>query len=110
MQIQQVPPHQQFPSGEARPIATLRFSPSEISTRFGISFEDGFDDFDHYTLAALQDMNIGQIWLFRYFHSPESGTEILVDSSTNVAKALSVVIAMLELTTDDLIWVVEDGP
>ncbi len=107
MTIDQVVPHRQWPSGDARPIAVLQFSPEELSVRYGVDFERGCDDFEEYQYAALANEQIGQIWLWRYQNSPDPGTNIIVDVGVNIELALRVVLETLEITFDDLTWIID---
>lgn len=105
MKVKQVPAHQYFPSGEARYIAVLRQTPEQLADKYSIVFEEGVDDLDRYQLAALDGGSSGQMWLFRHFSSPESGTEVLVDSKVNPEDALATLLRSLQLDEDSLVWV-----
>jgi hypothetical protein len=106
MTVNQVVPHRKWPSGDARPIAVLKFSPEELSVRYGLDFESGCDDFEEYQYAALANKQIGQIWLWRYQNSPDSGTNIIVDIGVDIALALSLVLETLGITFEELTWII----
>ncbi len=106
MTVNHVEPYRKWPSGDARPIAVLKFSPEELSVRYGLDFERGCDDFEEYQYATLANKQIGQIWLWRYQNSPDSGTNIIVDIGVDIDLALDVVLETLDITIEDLTWII----
>lgn len=105
MEVQQVPSHFRFPSGDSQYLAVIKHSPAKLSELYSLSFENDYDDFDYYQLAALNGGKHGQIWLFRYRNSPDPGTEILVDAAVNPDIVLDELLAAMHLSADDLSWV-----
>ena len=105
MLVQQVYPDDRFPSGDGRPLATLRFSPEELAKRLGLAFEEGYDDLDWVELAAIARPDQSQACLMRYRGSPEPGTTVYVHASAHPAKALALVTGALGLSDGDLRWV-----
>jgi hypothetical protein len=105
MHIQQVVPHDHWPSGDSRDLAEIRFAPDELAARFGLRFEDDLDDLDWYKLAALHLPDGSQVWLYRYRHDPSPGTAVRADAGADFAKTKEQLKQALDLSEDDLLWV-----
>jgi hypothetical protein len=106
---------EQLPLGEmeaglARPIATTRIEPAEISRRLGIMFESARDDLDELQAALIRGPSGRQFALVRHLHQPAPGTDILTnENSDNCAHDLWESLAVLRMTLDDLGWVHPDA-
>ena len=105
MAVQQVPPHQRFPSGDSRPLVVLAGEPQELSARFGLSFEEGQDDFDAFQLAAIALADGSHAWLLRYQGDPNPGTIVYVDTGADFAQAKALLTQALDLAKEDVLWV-----
>lgn len=105
MHVPQVRPDDRFPSGDGRPLATLRFSPEELATRFGLTFEEDYDDLDWFDLAAIALPDRSQAWLMRHRGNPEPGTTVYVDASAHPARTKELVQQVLGLADEDFCWI-----
>src|SRR5437868_2875254 len=105
MQVHQVRPYMQWPSGDSRPIVRLRANPAELQERYGILFEHDSDDFDEYDLAAIELPDRTQAWLMRHVGNPESGTIVYVDASVNFEQAKDFLVDMLSLSPQEITWI-----
>jgi len=105
MSVCQVQPGTLWPSGDSRPIAVLPFDVAELSTRYGLLFQDGVDDPDRYRLAAIELADGQQARLFRHDSDPNPGTVVLVDAASDIESALSLLLDALGITREALLWV-----
>jgi hypothetical protein len=88
MTLTQVAPHSLWPGGDGWTIAGLSATPGELTSGYGLHFEQGLDEFDRFSLAAVDDGHGGQVWFFRYANSPEPGVEVIVDTDVSRDAAL----------------------
>ena len=103
-------PLAEMEAGLARPIATTRIEPAEISRRLGIRFESAKDDLDELQAALIRSPSGRQFALVRHLHQPLPGTDILTnENSRNYAGDLRESLAILKLTLDDMDWVHPDA-
>jgi cytoskeletal protein CcmA (bactofilin family) len=92
--------------GLAKPIATIRFLPSEISKKLGISFEETEDDLDALQAAAIRTASGRQFGLVRHRHQPTEGVDILTDErSTDLTRDLHDAMGFLRIHQEDLSWI-----
>ena len=105
MHLQQVRPHDSFPSGDSRALVELRFDPDELAERYGLSFEESYDDLDWFKLAAVALPDGSQAWLTKYQGEQEPGTTVYVDAAADPAMAKEQLAQTLGLTEDDFRWV-----
>ena len=105
MPVRQVPPHQHFPSGDSRPLVVLTGEPRQLAARYGLSFEEGEDDFDAFHLAAIALADGSQAWLLKYRGDPNPGTVVYVDVAADFAHAKALLDQALELADEDILWV-----
>ena len=105
MPVRQVPPHQHFPSGDSRPLVVLTGEPRQLAARYGLSFEEGEDDFDAFQLAAIALADSSQVWLLKYRGDPNPGTVVYVDAGADFAHAKALLAQSLELADEDILWV-----
>jgi hypothetical protein len=98
-------PWKVWPSGEGWTIGVLAHSPRDLSERLGLPFVHGRDDLDAFYLAAIEDAQIGQIWLFRHEHSPAEGTEVVVDAGVPRDAALSALRRQAGFTRRAFEWI-----
>ncbi len=105
MPVRQVTPHQRFPSGDSRALVMLTGEPRELAARYGLSFEEGEDDFDAFQLAAIALADGSQAWLLKYRGEPTPGTVVYVDAGADFAQAKALLAQALELTDEDILWV-----
>ena len=83
--------------------------PAELEQDFGIRFERGVDGLDSYSLAAISDRSVGQIWFFKHDHGPE-GTDIEVDAGIDPSVAMNAIARHLGKLCRDVVWLAaEDG-
>jgi hypothetical protein len=102
--IEQIP-LRKITRGLAKPIATIRLEPKEISKRFGITFESAKDDLDELEVALLQTDSGQQFALVRHQHQPNHGTDILTtEYSPDLEKDLSEAVRLLRLDRKDVGW------
>lgn len=104
MAIKQIPPHN-WPSGSRWAIAVLEFEPEELTQRYGLVFEEGIDDLDHYKRAVIDLPGVGQVWFLRYPNLDYPGTPIWVDEESDFDAARQEVLDALELTPAAFNWV-----
>ena len=105
MPVQQVPPHEFFPSGDSRALGEVRFDPNELSVRYGLTFEERLDDLDWFSLAAIALPGGSQAWFVKYRGEQEPGTTIYVDAAADVSEAMASLTRALGLADDDFLWV-----
>ena len=87
------------------PLAVLRFSPDELSTRYGLAFEMRHDDLDEFQFAAIALQDGSQAWLERHCGDPVANTLAHVDAGANLRLAKRDLQQVLDLTDDDFVWV-----
>lgn len=91
--------------GLARPVATLKLGPAEISKRLGLSFETTRDDLDELEAAVFRDTTGQQFALVRHRHQPNPGTDILINENLrDLSAALRDALRALRLEPKDLQW------
>ena len=96
-----------WPSGDSRPVGTLRLSPQEITARFHLCFSIEADDLDEflYTVATTPDGH--RFCLLRYRRSPSAGTDVLIDSAVSRTEGLADVQAALGLGPESFEWITD---
>lgn len=105
MLVRQVQPDAMFPSGDSLALAMLRFAPKELAQRYGLSFNEDYDDLGWYTLAAIVLPDGSQAWLLRHRGNPVPGTVVYVDADADLIQATTQLKQVLALTDDDITWV-----
>jgi hypothetical protein len=102
--FQQIP-LQQMERGLARPVATLRLEPAEISKRVGLKFETAKDDLDDLEAALFKARTGRQIALVRHLNQPNRGTDILINErSRDLNAAVRDALHALNFEAHDLQW------
>jgi hypothetical protein len=102
--IQQIP-LKQMEHGLARPVATLRLEPAEITSRVGLKFENTHDDLDELEAAVFRANTGRQFALIRHRHQPKAGTDILVNErSRDLSAALRDALQVLQFEPRELQW------
>lgn len=101
--MKQTVPCAVWPSGEGATVAVLRDSPADLARRLGLRFEQGVDGIGPYDLAAFDDPEAGQLWLFAHRDAP-AGTEVQVDSATDPEVALGAIARQLGVECAQLAW------
>jgi len=109
---EQVTPHKIWPCGDSRTALMIDQEPEDITKIHGIEFEEGLDDLDSYSLAAIKLSGERQAWLFKYkgapkndpVKAPNGGTEVRVDMNENLRLAGEEVLNLLGLTEENVIW------
>lgn len=104
MNIHQVKPWKQWPSGDSRPIAVLPYDPAELSARYGLEYEEGIDDLDRYRLAAIELANGEQAWISKHDGDPNPGTVVHVDARIDAEDAQAMLLEAFGLDRDELLW------
>ena len=103
-------------SGDGRPVASVRYTPEELSQRNGILFARGSDDLDGLSFAAYSPVDrFIPAWseipalmvLIRYDNDPDPGTTVYADANLDVAQAQQTVHTLLGLTHNDFTWLAE---
>ena len=102
--IHQVQPWKQWPSGDSQPIAVVPFDLSELTKRYGLKYQEGIDDLDRYHVAAIVLANGEQAWLYRHENDRNPGTVVHVDAASDVEKAQSLLLDALGLDREALLW------
>lgn len=87
------------------PLAVLRFSPVDLSSRHGLTFERRHDDLDEFQLAAIALPDGSQAWLERHCGDPVDNTLAHVDAGANLRLAKQDLQLVLDLSDDDFVWV-----
>lgn len=105
MAIRQVQAHPHFPSGDSRALVEIPFDPAELAARFGLAFEDAYDDLDRYQRAAIALPDGSQAWLVKYRGEADAGTTVYVDAAADVDAAKNLLLRTMLLTEEDLLWV-----
>jgi hypothetical protein len=91
--------------GLARPVATLKLEPTEITKRVGLTFETTKDDLDDVEAAVFRASTGRQIALVRHRHQPNRGTDILINErSRNLSAAVRDALQALNFQAHDLQW------
>jgi len=92
--------------GLAKPIATIRSGPSEISKKLGIAFEETEDDLDALQAAVIRTTSGRQFGLVRHRHQLMEGVDILTDEhSTDLTRDLHDAMGFLQIHQEDLSWI-----
>jgi len=91
--------------GLAKPVARVRLSPFEISTRLGINFVSTQDDLDDLDAALIRTMSGRQVAFVRHKDQPLPGTDIVInerseDPTADLIEAMKV----LSVGKADLTW------
>ena len=107
MPVRQIAPYR-WPSGDNRPIATLALDPAELTARYGLVFEEGWDNLDYLQRAAIELADGSQAWLMRHRGDRSPGTVVYVDAAADFGRARNLVLQALELTPAAFIWVAPD--
>jgi hypothetical protein len=102
--VRQVQPRAEWPSGDSRPIAVLPYDLPELSARYGLEYQEGIDDLDRYRLAAIELTDGEQAWLHKHDSDPNPGTVVYVDAASDVWEAQSLLLAALGLDRGALLW------
>jgi hypothetical protein len=87
------------------PLAVLRFSPADLSIRYGLAFERRHDDLDEFQLAAIALPDGSQAWLERHCGDPSANALAHVDAGANLRLAKRDLQQVLDLSDDDFVWV-----
>ncbi len=104
MAVQQVRPREHFPSGDSRALIEVAFDPAEMSRRYRLSFEEGYDDLDRYQRAAIRLRDGSQGWLLRYAGEQGAGTTVYVDAAADLGNAKKLLLWALSLRDEDIVW------
>lgn len=107
MPIRQISPYR-WPSGDNRPIATLALDPAELTARYGLVFEEDWDNLDYLQRAAIELADGTPAWLMRHRGDPHPGTVVYVDAAAHFGKARNLVLQSLNLTPAAFSWVAPD--
>jgi len=98
-------PLRQMMRGLARPIATIRLEPNDISKKIGIHFEAARDDLDELQAAVIRTNSGRQFAFVRHRHQPGLGTDILTDEhSSNLERDFQEILRVLPLRRKDVSW------
>jgi hypothetical protein len=98
-------PLKQMERGLARPVATLRLEPAEITSRLGLKFETSQDDLDELEAAVFSGSSGQQFALVRHRHQPNPGTDILVNEKlVDLSAALRNALKALQFESRELRW------
>lgn len=103
MQVRQVAPRR-FPSGDRRAIAIIGLEPEALAERYDLAFEQGVDDLDYFSAAAIELSSGAQLLLLRYLRLPEPGTEVMADAHADPVACRRELLRELGLTEADLTW------
>jgi hypothetical protein len=102
--IQQVP-LKHMERGLARPVATLKLEPAEISKRLGLKFQEARDDLDELEAAVFRSAKGHQFALVRHRNQPNPGKDLLINGrSRNLGGALRDALQTLRLQLGDIKW------
>ena len=104
MNVRQVAPWEQWPSGDSRPIVVLPYDLPELNRRYGLEYEEGIDDLDRYWLAAIELANGQQAWVYKHHSDPNPGTVVYVDAGADVDEAQSLLVDALGIERTQLLW------
>jgi hypothetical protein len=98
-------PKRMWLSGRRWAIGVLAFEPDELAQRYGLVFEEGWDELDYFKRAVIELPEVGQVWFLRYPTVDYPGTPIWVDAKSDFDAARWLVLAALALTPDAFNWV-----
>ena len=104
MELRQIRPREYWPSGDSRPMAVLPFEPADMTERFGLRYQPGIDDLDHYVMAAIELANGEQAWVSKYDHDLNPGTMVYVDAGASIEEAQILVAEAFGLEREELLW------
>ena len=104
MNVRQVTRSRRWPSGDSTPLAVLTAEPSELASRFRLTFEEARDDLDELELAAILLADGSQAWLYKHRSDPNPGTVVRVDAGADLAEAKDLLRHALDLDDDDFLW------
>ncbi len=103
--LRQVVPNEVWPSGDGRTTMIITLNPVELSENYLLSFLDGMDDLDRYTVAAIELSEGRQAWLFRHENAPEPGCEVIADMNDDFPRVNREVISILGLSPNNIVWI-----
>ena len=91
---------------DERAAAKLRVTPEELEARCGITFEPGHDQLDFDRRAGLVLPSGQRVVLQWYERAPEPrGVAVYVDRAEGVSTAVDQTLAVLGLTTAEVLWI-----
>lgn len=105
MHVEQVSPHERWPSGDSRVIAALAAEPDALTARYRLTFEEGADDLGYYRLAAVALADGSQVWLMWHRGNPEPGTVVHADAHADAKGTLHLLTHTLGLHERDVVWI-----
>ena len=105
--INQVRPHDRWPSGDSRPIAVLALEPDELAARYGLTYDEAVDDLDRVQLAAIGLADGSQLWLSKHLEDPNPGMVVRIDVADDPVSARAQLLAALGLDERALLWTSE---
>jgi len=85
-------------------LVELPLDPTALSDRYGLSFEEGYDDLDRYQRAAIALPDGSQAWLVRYQGEQGAGTTVYVDAAADPSRTKELLLRTLALKEEDLVW------
>jgi hypothetical protein len=85
------------------PITMIAADPADLESRWGICFEDSFDNLDYVKVAVVQLQDGPRLTLLRHRGSPVPGIELCaVDASPASYDAAQALVTML--SPHEIIW------
>jgi len=104
MKLYQVVQAGEWPSGQDKPAAQLRFTAKEMRRRLGPPLSDA-DDLGSFQQWGLQLSSGRLVLLAQYDDTPEEGIVAYIDSQDNVHEALAELSRAFDFESSDFIWV-----
>jgi hypothetical protein len=86
------------------PLAQVRYSPGELTERFGIQFTESDEDFDT-SDSAVVELRSGVRCIFvRHRQNPFPGTAVMVEEGRNLRGLLPDFLAGMGFEETDVTW------
>ena len=104
-------PLAEMPRLDFMPIATMKLDPQQLTERFGISFEDDFDDLYYLKGALVLPSKDNFLYLLKYINIETVSTDILIPRHAIAPQIqLDDFLHALGLNQTDLSWRAENFP
>ena len=99
----------QWPSGQDRPAAQLRFTAADMHARLGAAIPDS-DDLGSFQQWGLR-LQSGRLVLFaQYDDTPTEGVAVYIDRQDDLDAALTELAGALGLEPHDFTWIRHEEP
>jgi hypothetical protein len=104
LEIEQVAPWAQWPSGDSRPIAVLPYELGELADCYGLECQDEIDDLGRFRFAAIELGRGMQAWISKHDSDPNPGSIVSVDADADIAAAQARLLKAFHIGRKELLW------